>query len=162
MGYSTFSMQNMREEMKKSTAMIRNILGGIGAISMFVAALSIANTMTMAIYERTREIGVMKVLGCKIRDIRAMFLVEAGLIGFLGGLIGMALSFAISFGLNALVRGMQGMEIEAGAAAPQMSVIPLWLVLLGLGFATFVGVLSGLAPSNRAVKISAMEALHHN
>ena len=66
----------------------------------FVAALSIANTMTMAIYERTREMGVMKVLGCKLGKIRQMFLLEAGMIGFVGGLVGILVSYLLSFVLN--------------------------------------------------------------
>ena len=80
--------------------MIQMILGGLGAVSLFVAALSIANTMTMAIYERTKEIGVMKVLGCGLGKIRAMFLVEAAMIGFLGGVFGVAISYALSLLLN--------------------------------------------------------------
>ena len=65
-----------------------------------VAALNIANTMMMSIYERTKEIGVMKVLGCEIRKIRNMFLMEAGAIGLLGGVIGVALSYGASYVLN--------------------------------------------------------------
>lgn len=151
-GYNTWSMSSIREEMQNSTRMISMILGALGAISMFVAALSIANTMTMAIYERTKEIGVMKVLGCRISNIRTMFLVESGMIGFAGGMIGLALSYLISFGINAL-----GGSMSSGT----LSVIPIWLALLGLGFSTLVGLVSGLAPANRAVKISALEAIRH-
>ena len=61
LGYSTYSMRSERENMQKQSQMIQMILGGLGAVSLFVAALSIANTMTMAIYERTKEIGVMTV-----------------------------------------------------------------------------------------------------
>lgn len=160
LGYETWSMQSMRDSLKQSTKMIQMILGGLGAISMFVAALSITNTMTMAIYERTKEIGVMKVLGCKVGNIRTMFLIEAGMIGALGGIIGLAVSYLISFGLNTL-----GAALGSGAgldmAAAKISVIPFWLVLLGLGFSTIVGLVAGLVPANRAVKISALEAIHH-
>ena len=100
LGYSTYSMRSERENMQKQSQMIQMILGGLGAVSLFVAALSIANTMTMAIYERTKEIGVMKVLGCGLGKIRAMFLVEAAMIGFLGGVFGVAISYALSFALN--------------------------------------------------------------
>ena len=161
LGYDTWSMQSMRDSLKESTRMIQMILGGLGAISMFVAALSIANTMTMAIYERTKEIGVMKVLGCKVGNIRTMFLVEAGLIGFIGGVAGLGISYLISFGLNSLGAAMSGAAAMGVGAATKLSVIPPWLVLLGLGFSTIVGLLSGLMPANRAVKISALEAIHH-
>ena len=157
MGYETWSMQSIRDQLKDSTRMIQLILGGLGAISMFVAALSITNTMTMAIYERTKEIGVMKVLGCKLNSIRTMFLIEAGMIGFMGGAIGIVISYVISFGLNRL-----GAAISGGMGTTNLSVIPLWLVLLGLGFSTLVGIGSGFAPSNRAVKISALEAIRHD
>lgn len=75
-------------------------LGGLGGISLLVAAIGITNTMIMSIYERTREIGVMKVLGCKVKNIRSVFLMEAGVIGFVGGIIGVILSYFISFLMN--------------------------------------------------------------
>ena len=62
-------------------------------MSLFVAAIGIANTMMMSIYERTKEIGVIKVLGCSLRNIKQMFLLEAAFIGFIGGLVGNILSF---------------------------------------------------------------------
>ncbi len=153
MGYSTWSMTSMRDEMKKSTQTIQLILGSLGAISMFVAALSIANTMTMAIYERTKEIGVMKVLGCKLMNIRTMFLVESGMIGFAGGVVGLSLSYLISLLLNRFLTGLTG--------GSSLSIIPFWLAGLGLLFSTLVGLGSGIMPANRAVKISALEAIRH-
>lgn len=82
-GYETNSMSQYREDMQKQVASGQMMLGGLAAVSLLVAALNIANTMTMAIYERTKEIGVMKVLGCKLSKIRQMFLIEAGFIGLL-------------------------------------------------------------------------------
>ena len=81
------------EQSKQQSNMIQAALGGIGAVSLLVAAIGIANTMMMSIYERTKEIGVLKVLGCSLATIRNMFLIEAGFIGFMGGLIGLTLSF---------------------------------------------------------------------
>ena len=141
--------------------MIQLILGGLGAVSLFVAALSIANTMTMAIYERTREIGVMKVLGCKLSKIREMFLLEAGMIGFVGGLIGIAVSYLLSFALNYFGPMLQTVVMMLPMYGSKMSVIPVWLALLGLLFSTAIGVASGIMPANRAVKISALEAIRH-
>ena len=177
-GYQTRSMTQIREEMQASVARSQMILGGLAAISLLVAALNIANTMTMAIYERTREIGVMKVLGCELGHIRAMFLVESGAIGFLGGAIGVLFSLLISFILNHLTLilalfgssadlsgllgsiggGMGGM---GGMGTGSISIVPFWLVLLALAFATLVGLLSGIMPAGRAVKISALEAIRH-
>lgn len=163
LGYSTYSMRSERENMQKQSQMIQMILGGLGAVSLFVAALSIANTMTMAIYERTKEIGVMKVLGCSLGKIRAMFLVEAAMIGFLGGVFGVAISYALSLLLNTFGPLLMGSVL--GGFLPmygsKISVIPLWLAALGILFSTGIGILSGIMPAGRAVKISALEAIRH-
>ena len=148
MGYSTYSFESQRKPLEEQTRQIQLLFGGLGMISMLVAAIGIANTMVMSIYERTREIGVMKVLGCDLKDIRMMFLVEAGMIGVTGGVIGVGLSFAISGVINAF-----------SGSGNYTSVIPIWLVLLGLGFSLIVGVVSGFSPANRAVKISALSAI---
>ena len=93
LGYSTYSMQSMRDELNKQTRQIELMLGGLGAISLLVAAIGITNTMIMSVSERTKEIGIMKALGCYVRDIRAMFLMEAGSIGLLGGVLGLLFSY---------------------------------------------------------------------
>ncbi len=176
LGYETYSMTQIREEMQAQVAKSQMILGGTAAVALLVAALNIANTMMMSIYERTKEIGVMKVLGCEIRKIRNMFLMEAGAIGLLGGVIGVALSYGASYVLNnintimaffgkegvdlsGIMGGMGSMMGMGGNAS--ISIIPPWLVLLGLGFSTLVGILSGLWPAHRATKISALEAIRH-
>ena len=174
MGFpETYSMTQVREQMQDSVAQSQMILGGLAAVSLFVAALNIMNTMTMAIYERTREIGVMKVLGCGLGTIRAMFLIESGAIGFLGGLIGVLVSLLISAFLNnlGLIMSLFGGTVDLSwitqamggfyGGSGEISVIPLWLIALALAFATVVGLLSGIAPAGRAVKISALEAIRH-
>jgi ABC-type antimicrobial peptide transport system permease subunit len=167
LGFTTYSMENIRKPMEEQMRTIQMILGGLGGISLFVAALGITNTMIMSIYERTREIGIMKVLGCVVRNIRTMFLIESGAIGFMGGVIGLAQSYAISFAINTLYAtsgdqggGTAGMVMEGAAgAAAKISIIPLWLALGALLFSTMVGLLSGFYPANRAVKVSALTAI---
>ena len=176
LGYETHSLTEIREEMQAQVAKSQMILGGTAAIALLVAALNIANTMMMSIYERTKEIGVMKVLGCEVSKIRNMFLVEAGTIGLLGGVIGVLLSYvasAILNNLNSIMMFFGGQSVDMSAIMGGMagdmgmgmnatiSIIPLWLVLLGLGFSTLVGILSGLWPAIRATKISALEAIRH-
>ena len=176
-GYNTNSMTQIREEMQKNVAQSQMILGSLAAISLLVAALNIMNTMTMAIYERTREIGVMKVLGCKLWYIRSMFLAESGAIGLLGGVVGVAISLAISAVLNNLtaIMGLLGGSIDLSGLSSafggfggmdgmggKISIIPPWLILLALIFATLVGLVSGIAPAGRAVKISSLEAIRHD
>ncbi len=158
MGFNCSSMADMRAEMKKTLGIIQLVLGCLAAISLFVAALSITNTMIMSIYERTKEIGIMKVLGCYVGNIRLAFLFEAGLIGLLGGVIGTVLSYAISIGMNYFGAGVMASLLGTTGETP-VSIIPLWLVLLALGFSTLIGLISGFAPANRAVKISALEAI---
>lgn len=172
MGFETWSMESIRKPMEEQARQQQLILGGLGAISLFVAALGITNTMIMSIYERTREIGVMKVLGCVLGNIRTVFLMEAGLIGFIGGVVGIIISYGISFGLNYIsMVGMGGGENYGfsmgglfggmGGTGSKISIIPPWLVALSLVFATLIGLISGFGPANRAVKISALEAIKH-
>ena len=96
MGFTTSSSRDMLDSLKEQTRSIQLILGGIGAVALVVAAIGIANTMVMSVTERVREIGIMKALGCTVHDIRAMFLVEAGAIGVIGGVIGCLVSALIS------------------------------------------------------------------
>lgn len=165
MGFGSWSMETQRQEMQKSMRQMQIILGGLGAISLLVSAISITNTMIMSVYERTREIGVMKVLGCLVGNIRSIFLLEAGFIGFFGGVLGVGLSFLLSFLLNvfggALSNGggMFGMFGYYGDQSVRISIIPTWLVLLGMVFATGIGLVAGFYPANRAVRISALEAI---
>lgn len=158
MGYSASSMAQVRKEMQGQLMIIQLVLGGLAAISLLVAAIGIANTMIMSIYERTREIGIMKVLGCFISNIRIMFLMEAGMIGLLGGGIGVLISYIISFFMNKFGSGLLSNMMGTDGSTP-ISIIPLWLVLLALIFSSFIGLISGFYPANRAVKISALEAI---
>lgn len=179
LGFSnTYSMNQQREEMQQQVMKSQMIFGGIAAVSLFVAAINIINTMTMAIYERTREIGVMKVLGCELGSIRTMFLLESSTIGFIGGLIGVAFSLLASFVLNNLstilaafgqdggfdLSGLMGggyYYMDGGGSAA-ISIIPPWLMLAALVFATLVGLVAGILPANKAVRISALEAIRHD
>lgn len=159
MGYQTSSSMDYLQEMQKQTQFLRSILGAIGIVAFFVAAISIANTMVMSIYERTREIGIMKVIGCKLKDIRMMFLIEAGIIGIVGGVLGVGLSYGVSVLVNHLAAkgGMSFLGIDASSSS--LSIIPVWLDGAALILATAVGVVSGLYPAIRATMLSALEAI---
>lgn len=167
MGYRTNSMESIRKPMEKEARQKQMMFGGLGAISLFVAALGITNTMIMSITERTREIGVMKSLGCFVDDIRKMFLLEAGMIGFLGGMAGTVLSLIIS-GIMNLVSGEMTSLSAAGiigtltAKGERLSVIPWWLSAFALVFSIVIGVGAGYYPANQAVSIPALEAIKHD
>ncbi len=157
MGYNVETNAEYLNSMKSQFAIIQAVLGGIGAVSLFVAAIGIANTMMMSIYERTKEIGVIKVLGCSLKNIKQMFLLEAAFIGLLGGMIGNVLSFLMSAAINFLAAsGGASMGITGN-----ISYIPLWLVLLSMGFAMLVGVIAGYFPALRAMKLSPLAAIRN-
>lgn len=158
MGYNVESNVEYMESMQKQFAMVQAVLGGIGAVSLFVAAIGIANTMMMSIYERTKEIGVFKVLGCSLKNIKQLFLLEAAFIGFMGGVIGNILSYAISTIINMVV----GNAGESMGLTQGISYIPLWLIAVSMGFAVLVGMIAGYFPAVRAMKLSALEAIRNS
>lgn len=157
MGYTAYSMADQLDNIKETSNMLQLILGGIGAVSLLVSAIGIANTMIMSIYERTKEIGVMKVLGCLVTDIRKIFLFEASIIGFCGGVAGVGLSYLVSYILNKYAPEI-GSAIGLSTSST-ISVIPVWLSLAAVAFAMFVGIVSGLYPARKATKIKPLEAI---
>ena len=170
MGLKPHSLNDILVEINNSSKTQRLILGGIGAVSLLVAAIGISNTMVMSIYERTKEIGVMKVIGASVSDIKKMFLTESAFIGLLGGLVGIVLSYAISTLLNYLgvKYGFAG-NMSGGGFSPdfdpsqlKMSIIPVWLALASLVFSALIGIVSGYFPAKKATKLSALEAMRQN
>ena len=139
--------------------LLQVLLGSVGGLALLVAALGVANTMMMAIYERTREIGVLKALGAARSEIRALFTVEAALIGFIGGI------FGIIFGalLGRLVDWIAHRYLisEGVTGVGDLSIIPPWLAIGALIFATLIGLLAGLYPAARAARLDPVAALRH-
>ncbi len=163
MGFQANSMMQWLEQSQKSMVLVQAVLGGIGAVSLLVAAIGIINTMMMSIYERTREIGVMKVLGCDMTDIRNLFLMESGSIGLLGGFVGLIVSLLLSLLIN-FTSSHSGGE-NMGMMMPGssgLSYIPLWLYLFGLIFAILIGTAAGYLPSKRAMRLSPLAALRND
>lgn len=162
MGFQTNSLNDWLKSMQDTARMIQGILGGIGAISLLVAALGITNTMIMAIYERTKEIGIMKVIGANLRDIRRMFLLEAGMIGFLGGVIGLIFSFILSLLMNTVLSGIMSVMLGTiGGGGSTVSIIPWWVAAGALVFSTAIGIIAGYSPARRAMRLSALESLRN-
>lgn len=158
LGYQTNSMAETSKEIESSSKNIMLILGGIGSIAFIVSAIGIINTMLMSIYERQKEIGVMKVIGASVSDIQTMFLIESGFIGFFGGILGLLISLLVGKLINGALGGMGDAMMETS----NMIVIPPWLALVGVGFSALVGVLAGYLPARRATKLSAIDALRSN
>lgn len=157
MGYQAYSMNDWLEETKKTTGILQAVLGGIGGISLLVAAIGITNTMVMSIYERTKEIGIMKVIGASLKDIKRLFLFEAALIGLLGGITGVGFSSLLSLALNKFAT--QFGNFMGMGPGTKISIIPVWLVFAALGFSVLIGIISGYYPAKRATKLSALEAI---
>lgn len=157
MGFEAESSMDWIEQSQERSNLIQAILGGIGSISLLVAAIGIANTMMMSIYERTKEIGIMKVLGCDMMKIRDMFLIESGFIGFIGGTVGIFFSYIIAFIINHSQIGAV-ITYEAGS---RIARIPIWMPPVAIFFAVLISMLAGLFPSLRAMKLSPLSALRN-
>lgn len=155
MGFQAYSNAEWIQQAEEQLVTIQAVLGGIGAVAMLVAAISIANTMMMSTYERTKEIGVMKVLGCSLPNIRGLFLSEAAFIGVIGGTVGLVLSYILSSVCNKILP--QAM----GYGDARISLIPWWLAILAVVFAAFVGILAGFFPAQRATKLSPLAAIRN-
>ena len=158
-GYNAYSDAEWIQSETEQMNTIQLVLGAIGAVSLLVAAIGITNTMMMSIYERTKEIGVMKVLGCDIRNIQSLFLMEAGFIGFIGGLIGLAFSYGIGAIINHLLAASD-MGAQMGMSGG-ICRIPPWLSPLAVMFAILIGMIAGFLPSLRAMRLSPLAAIRN-
>lgn len=152
LGFQAESNKELLDSIQQSLKIVELTLGGIGMVAFLVAAIGIANTMMMSTYERTKEIGVMKVLGCDMKDIRKLFLMEAACIGFIGGVVGLGFTFVISAVINSLAQSAEGMNGD-------ISVITWWLALVAVTFSTMMGMLAGYFPARRAMKLSPLAAI---
>ena len=156
-GYGAWAEVEWIRQMEEQALAIQAVLGGIGFISLLVAAIGIANTMLMSVYERTKEIGVMKVLGAALGDIRKLFLIESAAIGFFGGVLGVLLSLLVSALLNAVLGESMGMGLDGEAL--NVSLITWPLVLVAIAGATLIGMVSGFVPAQRATRLSPLDAI---
>lgn len=149
--YSITSSQAMQETISEAMSSASLFLTAIAAVSLLVGAIGIANTMFTTVLEKTKEIGIMKAIGAKNRDIMMIFLLNSALVGTVGGTIGVVLgaiaSTFISFGVGR--NGLSG------------GFITLDLVILGLLIAIGIGVASGLIPAYRASKLKPVDALRY-
>jgi putative ABC transport system permease protein len=140
-------------------AVVTIMLSLVAGVALFVASIGIANTMVMAVYERTREIGILKAMGASRTDIRRLFMIEAGFIGLGGGIVGLLAGWGLGAALN------QGLHWYSLHHEPRILeglfyVTPLLAVGVTI-FATLIGVLAGLLPAHRAARLDPLTALRH-
>ena len=155
MGFQAESQKEFVDYINQQLKIIQILLGGIGMIALIVAVIGIGNTMTTSVYDRVNEIGVLKVLGCETDELLHMFLLESGILGGLGGLIGIVLSYGIAKLLINQI-GVKLMEMPKGT---ELAVIPAWLAIAAFLSAILLGVLAGFFPAKWAAKLNPMEAL---
>ena len=166
-GYSCSTDDEALESSKKVMKIVQLVLGAIGAVSMFVASFGISNTMVMSVFERQKEIGILKVIGCEIKDIKAMFLYEAAIIGGIGGAIAVVISYIVSISANLIGQAVMnhmggGSFLGMGADVKvTLSYIPPWLALCGVVISAGIGILAGLSPAKKSVKVSALTAIQN-
>jgi len=158
MGYMAFSFKQIIEGLGQVFTLVEILSLGLGAIALIVAALGIINVMLMSILERTREIGIMKVVGASNTDVTRIFLMEALAIGVLGGIGGIVLGYVVALLIDLFARVYVSQQ---GAAPASMVSMPLWLPVFAIGFAMFVGLVSGVYPARKAARLSPVEALRH-
>jgi hypothetical protein len=158
-GFEVSSLKMVLDTMNKAMTVLQTMLGSVGGLALFVAAIGIANTMVMAVYERTREIGILKAIGASPGDIRLLFVTEAALIGLVGGIVGTVGGWLLGLGLNeGILAYLHWQEIPVEGT---FFVVTGWLVALALAFAAVVGLLAGLYPAARAARLDPLEALRY-
>jgi putative ABC transport system permease protein len=158
MGFNAFSLLDASKSLRTFFTVFDSLLGIFGCLALAVATLGIVNTLVMAILERRREIGVLKALGAADSDVQQLFFLEAGVMGFFGGvfgvLFGWLLGRTVTFGTNVYLARQNLNPIE-------LSSVPWWLVVSALIFAILVSLAAGLYPASRAAKLNPVDALRY-
>jgi len=157
-GWGAAAGQEEIDSQSQVFTIIGAVLGGIGAIALLVAAIGVINTMVMATLERTREIGIMRAVGATKKTVRRLFTVEAGVLGFMGGVFGVALSFGVAVLVNSVLN--QQLE-ESGISDRNIVSVPPMIALVVLAVTTVIGMLAGRLPARRAANLDPVEALRY-
>lgn len=160
LGFNSFSIVDQLDELQKVFLIANSAFALLGGISLLVASFGIANTMIMSIYERTREIGIMKAIGAEDREIKLIFFFEAALIGLAGGIIGVLAAWGIQILANRLA--YEFILRPRDASFINFFALPPWLWIGAILFAMLVAILAALYPAARAARIDPVRALRHD
>jgi putative ABC transport system permease protein len=159
LGLETFSFMDQLQEIKTGFIFVDMFLFAVGMIAITVASLGIINTLVMSILERYKEIGIMKAVGASDRDVKKIFFFEAGVIGFMGGVFGLALGWIVSLLINLIINGFAGRE---GVPYINYFSFPWWLSLGAIVFSILVSLIAGIYPTIRAARVDPVVALRHD
>lgn len=158
MGFTTFSILDASQSIRTFFKVLDLFLGIFGSLALAVASIGIVNTLIMAILERRREIGIMKAIGASDSDVMKLFFAEAGAMGILGGMTGVALGWAIGRIINV---GTNFYLRSQSLPPDNFWSVPWWLVALAIGFSFVVSLISGLYPAGRAARLDPVQALRY-
>ncbi len=150
--FQVLTARQILEQINQVLGVMQAVLIGIAAISLVVGAIGIMNSMYTSVLERTKDIGIMKAIGARNGAILQIFLLEAGLIGLVGGLLGTVLGTGMAYAIG---------SFSEKAGFLLLVQIEIGVILFGLGFAIFVGILSGILPAYQASKLRPAEALRY-
>ncbi len=157
-GLLVSSLSDTVDQANKIFSIVQLILMLFGVIALVVSAIGMFNTMTIALLERTEEIGIMKSIGASDMSISIMFFMESAIMGFLGGLAGVMIGFLGGISFNWLINFI---AIRFGGEKVTLFYSPLWFVLAIIAFSAVVGLFTGLVPARRASKIDPLDALRY-
>jgi putative ABC transport system permease protein len=158
MGFNTFSILDASKSIQQFFKVLDVFLGIFGSLALAVAFIGIVNTLVMAILERRREIGIMKAIGASDGDIKKLFFAEAGAMGILGGMVGVALGWAIGQVINLGTN----VYLKSQSFPPEhFWSVPWWLVAFALLFSFLVSLAAGLYPAGRAARLDPVQALRY-
>lgn len=147
--FEFITAEKMKSQFNQVLNSVTLVAAGVVGISLLVGGIGVMNIMLVSVTERTREIGIVKALGATPQVILLQFLLEAVLLSLFGGLLGLLLGYGVAALLAGFIPGLSD------------AVVPLWAVLLSLGFTTFIGVVFGLMPAVKAARLAPIDALRY-
>jgi putative ABC transport system permease protein len=158
-GFQVQSLETLVQIANRVVTAITVMFTMVGSVALLVASIGIANTMVMAIYERTREIGILKAMGASRGEIRRMFMIEAGFIGLIGGVFGLLIGWLAGKALNQGIGWY--LTYRELPMRGDFFVVTITLALGAIGFATLIGLVAGALPAQRAARLDPLAALRH-
>jgi putative ABC transport system permease protein len=157
-GFIVVALSKTVDQARKIFQGVQAVLAVFGGIALIVSAIGMFNTMTVTLLERTNEIGIMRTIGAAPKDVQTLFLMEAIVVGFLGGVVGILIGVIIGFGINFL---MNSIAVRFGGAAMSLFSFPLGFLAFITGFSCIVGFITGIFPARRAASLNPLDAIRY-